>query len=335
MAIGSKEPADHFDHGYVSFYRDTLEFYVAAVKFYESILNHSLNDLESDEDLRIILGEGALSTFPVSKEVERTRRAREWLEENLSRDNGRQPDFDLYLSHGVVRYLKTVAMIYLEHLRRRRDRLANKDGIHASIVQAVDQQMSRLEEKANIGVFREATPYPLIMPELPDAPDENVRQEREIPLASRDRRPPPVLLNSIEIQDPELRKRCLDLFEQFRQEGAHDRLDTVITEATRILEDRLRRLTAAPAGCTGAKLAEYAFTASGNRLTVSDVPAEQDAAHLLYRGAFGFIRNSVHHRLVENLQPERVLQIVGTIDYLIFVAEGARRSSPAGETSAE
>jgi hypothetical protein len=115
--------------------------------------------------------------------------------------------------------------------------------------------------------------------------------------------------------------------------GQHDRLDTVISEATRILEDRLRALAGADVSCSGVDLATFAFRLPAPRLGVSEVPAEQAAAQLLYRGIFGFVRNSAHHRLLGELQPERVLQVVGMVDYLISVAEAARRNLPAAPTS--
>ncbi len=61
-------------------------------------------------------------------------------------------------------------------------------------------------------------------------------------------------------------------------------------------------------------------------LIVSDIPAEQDAAHLLFRGIFGLLRNVPHHRLLGELQPERVLQVLGTLDYCLAVAQGASGS---------
>jgi hypothetical protein len=137
--------------------------------------------------------------------------------------------------------------------------------------------------------------------------------------------PPQIPVASIEIHDPELRKRCLDLFTQFQRDGHHDRLDTVVNEATRILEDRLRSLSNALPTCVGVDLAKHASAPPSPYLTVSPILPEQEAAHLLFRGVFGFIRNSVHHRLVGTLQPERVLQIVGMVDYLIWVAEAAGR----------
>jgi hypothetical protein len=233
--------------------------------------------------------------------------------------------FGVNVTHGWVRFVKSVALLYLQHLHERREAIAQRPQISASILEAIDQRLSALEEKVNLGVFRDATPYLLIIndytlsdakpvsSEVGNEPDKSINRFR------------PVVLESIEIRDLDLRKRCLDLLAQFREDGQHDRLDTVVTEATRILEDRLRALSSAPSTCTGADLSKYVFGSPSPRLIVSDVSAEQESAHLLFRGVFGFIRNSVHHRLISTLQPERVLQVVGMVDYLLFVAEGARR----------
>lgn len=75
---------------------------------------------------------------------------------------------------------------------------------------------------------------------------------------------------------------------------------------------------------------EIASRSSTSKAMVDAIDQEQEAAHLLYRGVFGFVRNSGHHRLLGPLQPERVLQFVGMVDYLISVAEAAaRRELPA------
>jgi hypothetical protein len=328
-----KEPPDYHGYDCVYFPRDTFKFYYAAVRFYESVLIDNLDAMKTDEDLRTLLGEARLESFPIAKELERTRRARDWFAKYLPEGGWEGPDFDVSVSHGWVRYVKSVAMLYLEHLRERRDALASRPRISKYLLRAVDQQISSFEEKANIGIFRNATPSPLLLAELPEASVGSLQEATAVAPVSIERQRRPVVLDTIEIQDTELRKRCLDLFAQFREEGAHDRLDTVVNEATRILEDRLRSLTGAPATCTGVDLARYGFAVPDQRLNVSDLPAEQEAAHLLYRGVFGFIRNSVHHRLVETLQPERVLQIVGMIDYLISVAESARRAAPARKSA--
>ena len=173
----------------------------------------------------------------------------------------------------------------------------------------------------NIGVFQKASAPPLLVDEVVSA-----SPAEESPLnqpVSNVKRPRPVVISSVEVFDPELRERCLDLFEKFKEDGQRDRLDTVITEATRVLENRLRKLSGASVTCTGVDLATFTFGGQTPRLVASSVPAEQEAVHLLFRGVFGFIRNQVHHRLVGELQPDRVLQVLALIDYLISVGQGA------------
>jgi hypothetical protein len=332
MSTPPAEPPDHHVHQWVSFNRDTFEFYLAAVRFYESLLEADLKAVREDEDLRAILGDQALDSYPIAKELKRVKRVRQWFEKHIEKGGKDAWDYDVDIAHELVRFIKSVSALYLEHLRRRRQVIASRPATSKSMLEAVDQQLARLDEKTQLGVFLTATPYPVVIDQLPQAED------KEAPAASseialvRDLRPRPVILDSIEIRDPVLRKRCLDLLAQFREDGQHDRLDTVVNEATRILEDRLRSLSAAPPTCVGVDLAKLALCPPSPRLIVSDVGPEQEAAHLLYRGLFGFVRNSAHHRLLGTLQPERVLQIVGMVDYLISVAEAARREKhePAG-----
>jgi hypothetical protein len=101
-------------------------------------------------------------------------------------------------------------------------------------------------------------------------------------------------------------------------------LDTVIREATIILENRIRNLSNAPNSKFGVDLASFAFGGQNPQIRISELTAEQEAAHLLYRGIFGFIRNSSHHNLIINFDSNRVLQIIAFIDYLIYLAENAK-----------
>ncbi len=332
MSTPPPERPDHHVYEWVSLDRDTFEFYLAAVRFYESILEADVKAMREDEDLRAILGGQTLDSYPIAKELQRVRRVRQWFDKEIAKGGTDPLDFDVSISHGWVRFIKSVSILYLEHLRRRRHMIASRPFVSKAMLEAVDQQLAHLEEKTQIGVFRTATPYSLLISQLPEAAAELSPALPQVAAVLGNARPRPVVLDSIEIRDSELRKRCLDLLAQFREDGEHDRLDTVVNEATRILEDRLRRLSGAPATCVGVDLARHAFGPPSPRLVASDVAAEQEAAHLLYRGVFGFVRNSVHHRLVGTLQPERVLQIVGMVDYLISVAEAARRDN--GPTSA-
>jgi hypothetical protein len=328
------EPPDHYVYSWINFNRDTFAFFIAAVRFYESLLQDEVKAVQADPELKSFLDEEALASYPVGKELERATRVRQWMETRFE-TAGNTGFVDIDMAHQVVRYIKSAAILFLEHLRRKRDVIASRPTTSKMLLEAIDQQLRRFEEKTQLGVFRTATPYPLIIDQLPIATEavSSASPASQGPVVVPGPRPSAVVLDSIDIRDPEMRRRCLDLFEQFRRDGEHDRLDTVISEATRILEDRLRSLSAAPPSSFGVELATFAFRPPSARLVVSDVTAEQEAAHLLFRGVFGFVRNSAHHRLLGELQPERVLQVVGMVDYLISVAEAARRELPKSATS--
>jgi len=322
------EPPDDRVYEWVFFDRDTFHFYASAVKFYHSLLKKDLEAILADSDLKSILGEDQLQDLEINRELRKVQRVLDWVSDTIAKGGKDAIDYDISIAHGVVRFLKSVAILYLGHLKQRRNLLASRSNISRHALESVDRQISRLEEKTQIGIFGSATPMPLLVDQVAQPSTWAGESESESLVTAQ--RPRPIVLATIEILDPELRSRCLDLFDMFQREGQRDRLDTVISEATRILEDRVRRLSGADATCVGRDLAAYAFGTKTPRLIISDVGAEQDAAHLMYRGVFGFIRNQVHHRLTGELQSDRVLQVLGLIDYLMALAEGARRAGDTG-----
>lgn len=331
MSTEPKEPSDHYVYQFVSLNRDTMEFFRAATRFYESRLSADLEAVRQDADLKELLSDEVLQTYPVAREQDRVARVLEWFENKMAAGS-RPSGYDVDMSHQLVRFLKSVSLLYLEHLRRKRRGIASRPTTSKALLEAIDQQLARMEEKTHLGVFGNASPYPLVLDQLPPEAGASTVDAARGTRRRREARPAPVILDTIEIRDPALRKRCLDLLAQFQQDGQHERLDTVVAEATRILEDRLRSLVGAPSTTVGTDLAQFAFGTPNLRLIVSDIAPEQQAANLLYRGVFGFIRNSAGHRLLGPLQPERVLQIVGMVDYLLSVAEAARRAEPRTPT---
>jgi uncharacterized protein (TIGR02391 family) len=327
MSNPAQEPNDYHTYNLLFINNDTMHFYLAAIKYYEALLQDDVAAIESDEDLAFLLAPRDKKNLEIQKELDHIGQAREWIESKIEEKGHDAFDYDLTASHGSIRFLKSVGLLYLQHLKNRRNILASKPRISAHALKAVDQKISYFEEKTRIGVFNNATPIPLLV--NIQEPEENSVQTA-IATELETKRPRPVLIDSIEILDPELRSRCLDLFLAFKQDGQHERLDTVVAEATRILEDKLRSISGAPATCVGVDLATYAFGGKTPKLLVSEVQAEQESIHLLFRGVFGFVRNHVHHHLVENLLPDRVLQTVGMIDYLIFLTENATRTGASG-----
>lgn len=317
-----QEPADHENYTMIMYYKEFVIFLIKSLKFYKRLLENDIKAIDADPDLKEVLDEKQRQNFSVHQESGKVEHCIQWLQDAVEKNGATDYHVHITMSHGSIRYFKSVSALYIKHLRQRRDILASRPNISKYALEAVDQRISGLEEQIQLGVYKDASLVPLLAEELAP-PHASQGSIAPTPSLVAQATPRPVIIDSIEILDSELRKRCLDLFSAFQKDGQQDRLDTVLNEATRILEDRLRKLSGAPATCIGPELAAYCFGGQNPRRKVSDVVAEQEAAHLLFRGVFGFIRNRVHHSLVANLQPERVLQVVGTIDYLLSVTQAA------------
>jgi len=321
------DPADHHTYDWVMFYNETFHFFLRSVQFYVSLLENDIKEIENDADLKELIEEEDKKSFQIYREHSRAKRVEEWLKHHIEKGGPDAIDYDVSISHGTVRFIKSAAILYLKHLKNKRNRLSAKPNISRYVLETVDNQISSSEEKINIGVFENASPMTFLLDEIIDSGTDEVIKEPQPKLAKVDR-PRPVVVDSIQILDSELRERCLDLFDAFHEDGKHERFDTVIAEATRIFETRLRALASAPQECVGVDLAKAAFGGDQPMLRVSDVRSEQEAVHLLFRGTFGFIRNPVQHKLLGKLSPDRVLQILGFIDHLLYVAQNAKREKP-------
>ncbi len=316
------ERPDHHIYNWVSIYADSLRFFLASARYYQGRLEGELEKIRSDDLFAELLDDKTIDSLDISKEAVRFKTIGDRIQDEIDQAPDTW-DYDLTLRHQDVRVLKALGILYLSHLEGRRDRLATGDEFSTIAIQALDSRIARFREVLSLGVFGDATPWPLMV-EGPDdlaegVGDEELDEEEDV----ESKRPPPRILSSIEIVDPQLRDRCLDLLEAFDEGDQSHRFDTVITEATRVLEDRVRRLTGADASLSGVNLMTHAFGGENPRLVVSEDASEQEAAHLMYRGASGFIRNPFHHRLIEDVSRERVLQILGLVDYLIFIAQSA------------
>jgi hypothetical protein len=324
------EPADNHHYSWVAFLRDTLDFLVCALKYYEELLSLEAAEVEADPHLKAFFTEEIRQEIRFDRGRREVTRTRQWLEESLAKSTDKF-DCDLSLDHGMVRYLKSVGLLYLGFLKQRRNALSSKPNVTTHLLSALDRQITLREEQlATQGIFARASVLPLLVEQeqLPAVEQEGDRPQDQSVIHAR--RPRPVMIDSIEILDTELKRRCLDLFNQFEESGQSERHDTVVTEATRVLEHRLRTLTRSTDAATGADLAARAFAGGTPAIRVSDIQGEQDAVHLLYRGVFGFIRNQVHHKLLSDLAPERVVQILGLIDYLLYVANTGVPSEDTG-----
>lgn len=138
---GKQEPHDRHVHQWVIWYRENVVFFVRALKFYESLIHEDLSVLESDEDLRELLTEDVKKEFGLEKQKNQTIRTREWLESELEKAGEDSFDCDITMSHGSVRFIKSVSLLYIKNLYLRRNKLSTKPNISAKILKAVDTQI--------------------------------------------------------------------------------------------------------------------------------------------------------------------------------------------------
>jgi len=315
---------DYKNYDSFHLFLDSADFYIAALKYYKDILSSDFKNMTQDEELAIILDDESIQNSKAHKELTRLNALYDGLKSDRENASVNSLGITFSISHGSVRLLKSVGLLYLEHLKSRRGKFTEKGNVSLHVIEMLDTRLAKLAEKTEMGAFGAAEKVELLVGDLgfirseeSTKTEDNSRPFRKTII--------PIVIKSDEILDEDLRSRCLDLFEAFRVDGNHERLDTVVTEATRILEDRLRKISGLPSKVIGLDLSQKAFGIPNPILRVSENDSEQEAVHLLFRGVFGFIRNSVHHKLVSELRPERVIQILGTVDYLLSIIEGSQK----------
>ena len=146
--------------------------------------------------------------------------------------------------HKSVRYLKSVGLLYQGFLNLRRNEYSKRPNLSKRLLACLDREITSKEEALTAeGVFASATEIPLLVDQSLASSDANMVDQLESESVIQVRRPPPVIVESIELLDEQLRIRCVDLYEKFRATGESERFDLVVTEATRILENRLKEAT--------------------------------------------------------------------------------------------
>lgn len=308
-------PSDFHTYHSVGFGPDSLRLFSNALRFYADSLQSDIAAIEVDPMLAKLLDERSLRSFQISREIIELRKMAERTEAMLPQAES-MGDSEMTISHGLVRKLKAVSLLYIAELERRRNGLATTRSLTTLGTEMLDTKLLQYREKMTMGVFADAEPVPLIV-----APEAAERPAIAAPSVTVTK---PRYAATIELVDEELRERCLDLFNDFDSAAQAHRFDTVVGEATKILEDRIRRLAGFGPELSGLDLMKAAFSTPPVKLELSTYGPEQEGAHLLFRGVIGLIRNPAHHR-IEKVERERALQILGFVDYLLHLVEAAAK----------
>lgn len=105
--------------------------------------------------------------------------------------------------------------------------------------------------------------------------------------------------------------------------------------AFRLVEERVRELANGRHEDVGVKLVSLALGSANPAIELSEIPAEQDSAHALFRGAIGYFKNPRSHRTVGEPSDEEAFEALAFASLLIRLLEEAALRSLEKEAIAD
>jgi hypothetical protein len=299
----------------VSLSKTTLRLALQGFQKYRRILEQ-LSGIESSF---------GLEQSPVAREIQKIDNYISLCKKNIE---GMQndPSADTMVLYRDLRWLKAGMLLRINELRAQREtEFAKYTSLPVFVVQAINARIAEYENLAESGLFNSMVPHLLTFDSVMPAPIKVQVSDSIIndPKGS-------LFVMRVELLDEGLRHRCGDLYEQFAADPTHqDRFDTVLRDASVVIESRIRETTGLPDSLIGQPLLARALAPDTGELIFSDDKNEQSAFHLLFIGFFGSIRNSVNHRLVPTYTKERAAQVLGMADYLLFLLSQGQRRNPS------
>lgn len=120
----------------------------------------------------------------------------------------------------------------------------------------------------------------------------------------------PTFTFTLKLLHPKIIERCETLFETGKYENA-------IFDAMKVIEEEVRNKIGANPDDVGITLISKAMSPNNPRIILSEVSAEQEASHSLYRGAIGFYKNPSSHRFTDIDDPLRTFEILAFASLLM------------------
>lgn len=295
-------------------------FYIDIYREFQKGLEALLAELERHRKVVELLG---LTSSPYEEEVGRIGRMVEWGKERLDIDTQpRNAEISINgVTFGSLRYLKA-GILYQAFLveAQQREFLAKTKIVPRSILKSFELRIEQLQNMGEMGKLNGLRPADVLF-ELLEA-DKGVSSKTAAGLQRA--LPVPTVLSNIPIVDPVLRTRCVTILTALEEPGRPEQFDTVIREMSVVLEDRIRGLTGFAGKASGAELFSATMGREPYLIRFSTEKDIQEAAHLFFRGYSGLVRNEVMHRLVTGYTKERVTQLLGIVDYMLFLISKAQ-----------
>ncbi len=316
------QPSDEQTVGDVWFYKKTYQFFQDGLKK----LLLKLKEYEALEK------QFELEASPYREQIDRLQHMIDWGEANLAKAATDSHEvFVRGISYGSLRVLKAAGLVQVhDQERKKAELLGIERPIPAVLVQAIDEKLQQTKNLLEQGAMN-GLEIGNLWNELASLEETRVMASLPPPVQKSGRKKSSLGLFAVEptrgavtIIDEELRRRCLALLRAVEDKVGNEQLDTVVREMSVVLEDRIRKLGKITSKATGPALMSEAFSGTEPRITFSDEPDLQQSAHLLFMGYAGFVRNAVMHSLVKTYTRERVVQLLGFVDYLLFLLTQAQ-----------
>ena len=320
---GVEQPSDDAGAGSPWFFLETY------IEFHQG-LRDLLQELERHRQLVQQLG---LSASPYEEEVDHLRGMLEWGEAKIKekKNDSRGMIVVNGVSFGSLRYLKA-GILYRAFLvqMQRRDFLSKNTLVPRSVLRSFDDRVAQLRNMGEMGKMSGLRPADVLF-EFTEGVETPVADHRP---GIEPARPMARPVTDVPIVDEVLRTRCLPLLKVIDGAESPEQFDTVIREMSVVLEDRVREVSGFTGKASGAELFSAVMARDPVLVRFSSEKDVQEAAHLFSRGYSGLVRNEVMHRLVRSFTRERVLQLLGLVDYLLYLLSRAEVSTKDGDGKA-
>lgn len=259
----------------------------------------------------------------------------EWGEQALS--DTAKTIIDPKPSYGALRLLKAGGILEAIVLEQSREDFINRTPRAArKIVELIDDKIRIVKNVTETGALNGLSPAQVFLDTDDMVGVRELAELKAIDQAGAPTRNIVIESNDLPILDEDLRTRCLGILRDIVRQGDETRLDTVVREMSAVLENRIRDVAGITEKLSGLALATAAFAGGSPKLIFSADAAVQEAAHLLFRGFIGFYRNETMHRLVKTFTRDRVYQLLGYVDELLFLLTQAQKPAavpPTGTSS--
>lgn len=249
---------------------------------------------------------------PFIQEIENVRSIVSWMNAHLKDKNNYEYIYQT-LSHKIVRYLKA-GLLYKQLLvedeinKIRQENSSMPD----AFFEELEEQIFKLKEEAEEGFFKNTKPADIFLSILLPNKKNIVQTEKTC-----------LLLDNIPIIDKELSDRCSSLLALADSKiESINQYDDVLRSAITVLESRIKDKTGL--NDYGDALIGKAFNKDKPILKVSSNENVQNGVIFLFKGYIAVIRNDLAHNVVP-LTRERTVQLLGFVDYLLSIVEGAEK----------